>query len=770
MIVCTRISVKNVRSVPDATIEPDLTGITSLHGPIGAGKSTILTALVWCLYGEVGGVPGLLSQSEMRRRDTTDPVEVEVEFTHAGSTLLAHRTLRQGKRGKETAYASLSIDGVKQPSISPTKLTQQIVQRTGLTGRAFVGAFFIAQGNLPSLAEGTPAEVQRLIEEQTGLAPLTKTIEQARATARDAQVRADAMPGSIDDVNAAQSELDTAQAAAADRWPQLEEAENKLSRAREREEEARTQHENLQQQSAAAHDAQVSAAQARRNLEHANGRLTALREEIRATGTREDEDRFVARGSALRSSADTVTATRAARDRQHANLAEARAAADRAAQALAATPQPDQDPAVLASDLETAKADQATARAEWTRLNKTTTTLREVSDHHKCPTCTQNLNDPGTLIADLTAQMEMVATRGKTIACRVIDLTEKVEHAQAMAATRREAHLAVEHTATARQQAEHAQAASQAAADEATGDLAELLHTPPGTRPEDLVAGAHEQMTRLTEQITATRRVKQLHEQASAAQATAAQAQATLTSTEDITAPDPETLAAAAGESTDARHALTGAHRDHSALKSEVDVLLERARAAEVARDQQQKVLDARADADTEADTKWHAHRMLVELRKELVAEYTATISDAATDLMAQVGGGAHIGVTIGADFVPRVVLSDGTTRTMRVLSGGEKMRAALCLRLGIAEQISGAGGEGMIFADEITASHDADTTTAVVEMMRALGRPMVVVAHADQVQQIATKVYRVTKPTEGQGATVSAAQITPPTLVGSGA
>ena len=149
---------------------------------------------------------------------------------------------------------------------------------------------------------------------------------------------------------------------------------------------------------------------------------------------------------------------------------------------------------------------------------------------------------------------------------------------------------------------------------------------------------------------------------------------------------------------------------------------------------------------------------MLVALRRDLVGEYCATISAAASDLIDTVGGGDHIGVTIGADFIPAVILSDGTTRPMRVLSGGEKMRAALCLRLGIAEQISGTGGQGMIFADEITANHDAETTRHVVQMMRSLGRPMVVIAHADEVQQIATKVYHVSKADELSGTTVRTA------------
>lgn len=83
-------------------------------------------------------------------------------------------------------------------------------------------------------------------------------------------------------------------------------------------------------------------------------------------------------------------------------------------------------------------------------------------------------------------------------------------------------------------------------------------------------------------------------------------------------------------------------------------------------------------------------------------------------------------------------------------------MRAALCLRLGIAEQISNAGTNGMIFADEITANHDDATTAAVIEMLRSLQRPIVIVAHATQVHDIATRTYQVHKADEETGATVT--------------
>src|SRR5918992_4320367 len=115
------------------------------------------------------------------RRHTADgeKCEAAVEFTLGGTPFRAVRGLRQKvTKGRltETAYAALFIGGVRQPQITPTKLTDKIVQLTGLTGRAFTGAFFIPQNRLPILAQGTPGEVQQVFEEQTGLSPLSRRV------------------------------------------------------------------------------------------------------------------------------------------------------------------------------------------------------------------------------------------------------------------------------------------------------------------------------------------------------------------------------------------------------------------------------------------------------------------------------------------------------------------------------------------------------------------------------------------------------------------
>lgn len=74
-------------------------------------------------------------------------------------------------------------------------------ERLGMTARAFSGASMIPQGEVATLMKATPAEVQALVEEHTGLAPLTKARDIARREATVAESKAEALPGTQEDVD-----------------------------------------------------------------------------------------------------------------------------------------------------------------------------------------------------------------------------------------------------------------------------------------------------------------------------------------------------------------------------------------------------------------------------------------------------------------------------------------------------------------------------------------------------------------------------------------
>lgn len=766
MLLPTRIEVLNVRSITHAVVEPLTDGITALSGKAGSGKSSLVNAMLWALYGEVGGIAGLLSQSEMRRADCPEdePVEVTVDFALNGDTYRAVRRLRRRTRAGqavEVASAELWINGTKQPQITPSKLTDKIVSLTSLSGRAYAGAFFCAQFHLPALAEGTPAEVQRIIEDQTGLTPLTRKIDAAKATAREAQIAADALPGSVEEVETAQAEVDEAQKDGERLWVAFETAEARAAKTRAAWEAARAEHGALTSRQRAAQQAQVKVAEVTARLEAVADQITELTREAESL-PQVDVDQVNARATTLRGVIADAQRTQHLLETAAAGLADARAAVTAAEQATSGFPDDlDAQHAQATTRLAELQSDIGAVQGEYQRLTRAIDTIRASGPHTaECPTCTQRLPDAHQLLVDLIAQRDATAERGTATRQAVVEAEQTVTHVAEQ--IRRRDHATSEHqraqAAHTTAQARH-EAATKAAAAALTA-LCEVTGGDPTDAPAALVETAQQMLDTTAAQVAAAERAAQVAEQVTARRAVHADLERALADARLAaadTVPDEDVLAAEA-RATEAHAAHAVEDTARQTAETEAKVAAERVRSAEAARDRAAATLDAKIEALTKADTLRHACHMLAALRKDLLADYTATISDAATQLMQQVGGGDHVGVVIDETFVPRVVLATGAERPMRVLSGGEKMRAALCLRLGIADQIVGSNGVGMIFADEITANQDEETTQEIVDLIRNLGRPMVLIAHAPQVTQIANRVYEFDKPDETTGTTVTLA------------
>jgi len=760
MILLTGIEITNIRSIAHGTIEPLPDGITALVGVIGTGKSTFLEAVRWVLYGEV---PGGLRQAEMRRHAADgEKCEAAVEFILGGTSCRAVRGLRQkatkGRR-TETAYAELFIGGVRQPQITPTKLTDKLVQLSGLTGRAFTGAFFIPQNRLPVLAQGTPGEVQQVFEEQTGLTPLTRRVETAHRDAGQALAAAEAHPGSAEAVTAAQEALDIAQAEGSLARRQLETATAAADTARDALTDAEATYNALLEQRSAAEQARLDAARAETRATGLDETIRDLSKQVRNLPSGDGQDarhRLTQLRAARRAAEHAEQATESATRR----VEDARTHLDRARQQLERLPA-DLDARLGAAQQVQARAEQTVGhlRGEHHRLSRAVQTLQAADPRAACcPTCNQRVADLTGLLTELSRQKARCEAEGRRAA----------EHARVAAAE------AGDLTDTVRQRETARQALDQAQCD---GRSADALRSTAGDRSKatlDALAALLEATgdDRATIWTTAERAEDAAAREVSAVQY-AMQVRTRLTKARSDRAQVQLALAelgarAAATTTTEELHDSSGAlaqaredweaHAAHRAeAETKAEVLAERCRVLQIARDGEQELLNRRVDALGKADIRRHAAHLLAGLRRDLLAEYTATVSEAATDLLRQIGG-EHTAFHIDERFVPEVVLGDRTRRPLRILSGGEQARGALCFCLGISAQITGGSHTGTIIADEITSAYDDDTRHAIVELLRDLGWPLLIVAHSPEIVEIANRVARLSKPDEASGTQVMSA------------
>ena len=118
------VELRNIRSYEQEIIKFK-EGITLLSGDIGSGKTTILKAIEFGLFGT--GKGGLEGESLIRHGKTTG--KVILTFRVDNKEIKVERTLKKGKSIKQLP-GKITIDGVSY-ELSPTELKHKIIELLG---------------------------------------------------------------------------------------------------------------------------------------------------------------------------------------------------------------------------------------------------------------------------------------------------------------------------------------------------------------------------------------------------------------------------------------------------------------------------------------------------------------------------------------------------------------------------------------------------------------------------------------------------------------
>lgn len=756
-VLCGR--VYNYRSIEDLQLEFDESGIHALLGAPGSGKSSFLGAFGFALYGDPGTGIDLI---DLRYDKADDSVPAGADFTwaHGQDTYRTLREMRRVTRGGKTVEKTIARmwhNGTEIEGITPTLMTKEVTRILGMGARAFRGANMIAQGEVDTLATATPTEVAELVEEHTGIAPLTKLRETARRAASTAQAAADAIVGNPEDVARAEANEKEAQAVAAaadadhevatqraaraqDEWMERDRHSTNLRAAERRATDSRHAVVAAQGAESAAQDRVLAATAAATeqgldatvgvaDLEGQRDRLQELMSTLAAAG-----------GAARKATVDAATSQVAAQDAVATAESYDRAATvtqiDAATARRAAAEQTGRE----------ADREQAARRAEATRLDKAVSTLSAAAGEAHCPTCQQALTNAAGITADLAAQRDAAQAAADDAHRRTVAARAEFDDAGAAIAacerTLRSIDSALERAAQQRAAAEHA---TRVLADTET-TLREIVAAAGGDAAVaaadllDAALGAHAKLNASLAGIAA--KVGAVNEVTAARGALQrARQQVGTAAAAVVDAPAPEDVALAEKETAEARARLDDANRrasDAQAMRSGAQTgLMQVTNDADIARDQWRRKQAALLEAEKArgvADT-------VAALRQDLLADYTRRISESASELLQRFGG-EQVAFHLDSDFVPRIELADGRMRKTKLLSGGEKARAGLAFRLGISMQLTDGGLPDQIFGDEVTQYLDDAGRRAVVETIGDLFTAPILVSHTDEILDYATTVH----------------------------
>src|SRR5438270_12871008 len=159
------LSLRNFMSYAEATEPLSFEGIhvAVLAGDNGHGKSALLDAITWALWGRARG----RSVDELIHAGASEmEVEFEFELDERRYRVIRKRQ-RRGKSGySDLQFAVLADGGYKPLTERSVGETERLIERTlRMSYETFTNSSFIQQGKADSFTTNSPAERKRILAE-----------------------------------------------------------------------------------------------------------------------------------------------------------------------------------------------------------------------------------------------------------------------------------------------------------------------------------------------------------------------------------------------------------------------------------------------------------------------------------------------------------------------------------------------------------------------------------------------------------------------------
>lgn len=200
------LELKNFRQHIDTRV--DFTdGVTGIIGSNGSGKSTILEAIAWALYG-APAVRGTNDTIRSKAAEGGSKVNVSLQFELGGSV---YKVARQLDGSGRSGSAVLEVDGRALRS-GMSEVSDAVAKLLGMDYRAFFTSFFTGQKQLEFMAALDGRARATAISKMLGYDRVTKARDQANEDRKELHKWIEGMKESLPDPNELRARKETAQA------------------------------------------------------------------------------------------------------------------------------------------------------------------------------------------------------------------------------------------------------------------------------------------------------------------------------------------------------------------------------------------------------------------------------------------------------------------------------------------------------------------------------------------------------------------------------
>ena len=788
MITLHSVQLTNFRNFENEHITfPDVPTI-AIGGANGSGKTTVLHAVMWALYGVT---PDGVNVKQLKRfdADKKDDTSVTVTFQHHGQEVAVTRQL-VGANARTTA--NVTVDGEAITLVKSRDTTSWVERRLGIDAAGFLTSVAVRQKELDALVTLPPRDRRARIEQLAGIDTLEQSVKDARTAYNNMKRAADSHEDLTDNITATEETITNAETAittltdeVANAETAAEDAEAAFIRIKHEQEaiaETIDQYNTISKNITDEDNKRSSLTGERTTYQQQEKKLLTITvtddevaaayqamqtaqekvNSISAARTAATQARTTANRSAHAASEaqKALTAATSARTEAETRATEANNTLTAARTAAAQHTNPDE----LAAAAEQASQRAGAARGEQERLSTAISALTHTPETASCPTCQQNVANHEELIAQLTTDMNAAAGRAK----------DATTEANQLRSSEKEARQALTDVTTAENNLNAATASLTTAQDgEKTAQknfttLNNQAHT------DDDDAAAAEQtaatseaelttrqndLTNAQERHTTLRTQQQQRQELPALQKNIADLTTKIdaitttitTLTQDLNAlsvPTEEEKKKlreewqhAADVSKEAKVTVTeltgkktAAEKDKATAVTQLDDLKQRQA--------------NRAKLYTAAELSAHTVTSLDQFRKDRVAQLAPELADVASEIVNTITSGHFHTVTLDENFTATVTTATGQEIPLPLCSGGEQSVVALALRIAIGEiltsTITTGTGKNLLFLDEVLTAQDTERRQAMIQAIRLLqNRQTIMVNHI--AEGLADVTYRVT-------------------------
>lgn len=276
-----KLHIRNFLSYRENVPALDLSGVhvACLCGDNGHGKSALLDAITWCLWGKARG----RVQDDLVSYGAED-CRVELEFLARGSRYRVIRSrIRAGGRRRQGAgdlqLQALSAAAEVAPQVASgntiAETQGKIEQLVGMEYDTFINSAFLLQGRADEFTNKTPAERKTVLAAILGLDAYERYQGQARSKQSETRAEADRLAGSLAQVQRELADLGDPSQELAEVAQELAGLQERLTEGREQAEELRQQVNRLESQAAALTERQRLLAQAEGDIEQLTASIRA---------------------------------------------------------------------------------------------------------------------------------------------------------------------------------------------------------------------------------------------------------------------------------------------------------------------------------------------------------------------------------------------------------------------------------------------------------------------------------------------------------------